>query len=73
MLLFQKTFSVFFCLFFISQIANFIVHYQDPLPVLQSMKIHGVQVVSGKVTVPNDKEKVETKNVEAVFDIGCCS
>ena len=41
----------------------------DPLPVLQSMKIHGVQVVSGKVTVPNDKATVETKNVEAVFDI----
>ena len=42
---------------------------EDPTPVLQSMKIHGVPVVSGKVTVPNDKEKVETKNVEAVFNI----
>ena len=41
----------------------------DPLPVLQSMKIHGETVVNGKVTVPNNKATVETKNVEAVFDI----
>ena len=42
---------------------------EDPLPVLQSMKIHKIPVVNGKVTVPNDKEKVETKNVEATFNI----
>ena len=42
---------------------------EDPTPVLQSMKIHGVPVVSGKVTVTNDKATVETKNVEAVFNI----
>ena len=41
----------------------------DPLPVLQIMKIHGVPVVSGKVTVPNDKATVEKGNVEATFDI----
>ena len=42
---------------------------EDPTPVLQSMKIHKIPVVNGKVTVPNDKEKVETKNVEATFNI----
>ena len=41
----------------------------DPLPVLQSMKIHGETVVNGKVTVPNNKATVTTGNVEAVFDI----
>lgn len=32
----------------------------DPLPVLQSMKIHEVLVVNGKVTVPNEKGTVSS-------------
>ena len=41
----------------------------DPLPVLQSMKIHGVIVKNKKVTVPNDKATVKAENIEATFDI----
>ena len=41
----------------------------DPLPVLQSMKIHGVTVTNKKVIVPNDKATVKAENIEAVFDI----
>ena len=41
----------------------------DPLPVLQSMKIHGVIVKNKKVTIPNDKATVKAENIEATFDI----
>ena len=41
----------------------------DPLPNLQSMTIHGKAVVNKEVTVPNDKETVATKDVEAIFNI----
>lgn len=41
----------------------------DPLPNLQSIKIHEVPVVNGKVTVPNDKATLNSGNVKASFDI----
>jgi len=41
----------------------------DPKPVLKEIKIHGVRVEDGKVTVSHDKATVKTKDVKATFNI----